>query len=226
MKKYGLREILISSIAVLLPIVAGFIIWDKLPETMTTHFGVGGEADGYASKLFTVVGVPLILLVLHLFCLFITSLDPKAKNQNKKIAYLVLWLAPIISIATMTMLYTYNVGIATSPEVYTLVFVGALFLILGNWLPKTRQNYAVGIKVPWTLDNELNWEKTHRLAGYLWMIGGIMMIIMGITTKAPEIVVIVSIFIVVVIPILYSYYLHAKKRTVKIEKKNVCRKVE
>jgi uncharacterized membrane protein len=92
-----------------------------------------------------------------------------------------------------------------------LVFVGALFLILGNWLPKTRQNYAVGIKVPWTLDNELNWEKTHRLAGYLWMIGGIIMIIMGITTKAPEIVVIVSIFIVVVIPILYSYYLHAKK---------------
>ncbi|SFU97070.1 SdpI family protein [Butyrivibrio sp. INlla21] len=211
MKKYGLREILISSIAVLLPIVAGFIIWDKLPETMATHFGVGGEADGYASKLFTVVGVPLILLVLHLFCLFITSLDPKAKNQNKKIAYLVLWLAPIISIATMTMLYTYNVGIATSPEVYTLVFVGALFLILGNWLPKTRQNYAVGIKVPWTLDNELNWEKTHRLAGYLWMIGGIIMIIVGITTKAPEIVVIVSIFIVVVIPILYSYYLHAKK---------------
>ena len=211
MKKYGLREILISSFAVLLPIVAGFIIWDKLPETMATHFGVGGEADGYASKLFTVVGVPLILLGLHLFCLFITSLDPKAKNQNKKIAYLVLWLAPVISIATMTMLYTYNVGIATSPEVYTLVFVGALFLILGNWLPKTRQNYAVGIKVPWTLDNELNWEKTHRLAGYLWMIGGIIMIIMGITTKAPEIVVIVSIFIVVVIPILYSYYLHAKK---------------
>ena len=211
MKKYGLREILISSIAVLLPIVAGFIIWDKLPETMATHFGVGGEADGYASKLFAVVGVPLILLGLHLFCLFITSLDPKAKNQNKKIAYLVLWLAPIISIATMTMLYIYNVGIATSPEVYALVFVGALFLILGNWLPKTRQNYAVGIKVPWTLDNELNWEKTHRLAGYLWMIGGIMMIIMGITTKAPEIVAIVSIFIVVVIPILYSYYLHAKK---------------
>lgn len=211
MKKYGLREILISSIAVLLPVLAGLIIWDKLPETMTTHFGVGGEADGYASKLFAVVGVPLILLGLHLFCLFITSLDPKAKNQNKKIAYLVLWLVPIISIATMTMLYTYNVGIATSPEVYTLVFVGALFLILGNWLPKTRQNYAVGIKVPWTLDNELNWEKTHRLAGYLWMIGGIIMIIMGITTKAPEIVVIVSIFIVVVIPILYSYYLHAKK---------------
>ncbi len=211
MKKYGLREILISSFAVLLPVLAGLIIWDKLPETMTTHFGVGGEADGYASKLFAVVGVPLILLVLHLFCLFITSLDPKAKNQNKKIAYLVLWLVPIISIATMTMLYTYNVGIATSPEVYTLVFVGALFLILGNWLPKTRQNYAVGIKVPWTLDNELNWEKTHRLAGYLWMIGGIIMIIMGITTKAPEIVVIVSIFIVVVIPILYSYYLHAKK---------------
>ncbi len=211
MKKYGLREILISSFAVLLPVLAGLIIWDKLPETMTTHFGVGGEADGYASKLFAVVGVPLILLVLHLFCLFITSLDPKAKNQNKKIAYLVLWLVPIISIATMTMLYTYNVGIATSPEVYTLVFVGALFLILGNWLPKTRQNYAVGIKVPWTLDNELNWEKTHRLTGYLWMIGGIIMIIMGITTKAPEIVVIVSIFIVVVIPILYSYYLHAKK---------------
>lgn len=211
MKKYGLREILISSFAVLLPVLAGLIIWDKLPETMTTHFGVGGEADGYASKLFAVVGVPLILLGLHLFCLFITSLDPKAKNQNKKIAYLVLWLVPIISIATMTMLYTYNVGIATSPEVYTLVFVGALFLILGNWLPKTRQNYAVGIKVPWTLDNELNWEKTHRLAGYLWMIGGIIMIIMGITTKAPEIVVIVSIFIVVVIPILYSYYLHAKK---------------
>ena len=211
MKKYGLREILISSFAVLLPVLAGLIIWDKLPETMTTHFGVGGEADGYASKLFAVVGVPLILLGLHLFCLFITSLDPKAKNQNKKIAYLVLWLVPIISIATMTMLYTYNVGIATSPEVYTLVFVGALFLILGNWLPKTRQNYAVGIKVPWTLDNELNWEKTHRLAGYLWMIGGIIMIIMGITTKASEIVVIVSIFIVVVIPILYSYYLHAKK---------------
>ena len=86
-----------------------------------------------------------------------------------------------------------------------------MFTIIGNYLPKARQNYTIGIKIPWTLANEENWNRTHRLAGYLWMACGILMIIMCLTRFVPFEWLIGLFLIMVLVPCIYSCWLHVGK---------------
>ena len=90
------------------------------------------------------------------------------------------------------------------------IFVGVIILAFGNYLPKCKQNYTVGIKLPWTLNSEVNWNKTHHLAGYVWMLGGVCMII-GSCIRLQSLPLILSItLLITIVPFLYSYHLYRK----------------
>jgi uncharacterized membrane protein len=91
------------------------------------------------------------------------------------------------------------------------LLIGLLFIIIGNYLPKARQNYTIGIRIPWTLANEENWNRTHRLAGYLWMICGVLMILLCLTRLLPAPWTVGLLLIMVLVPCGYSYWLHARK---------------
>ena len=86
-----------------------------------------------------------------------------------------------------------------------------MIIIIGNYLPKARQNYTIGIKIPWTLANEENWNRTHRLAGYLWMICGILMVLICLTQLVPSEWLIGIILFMTLVPCVYSFWLHTKK---------------
>ena len=88
------------------------------------------------------------------------------------------------------------------------VFIGVLFVIIGNYLPKCKQNYTIGIKIPWTLDNEENWNKTHRFAGFLWVVCGVAIMFTGFFGGVWVFLPIS--FAMVLAPIIYSYLLHRK----------------
>ena len=83
MKKYK-TTIIITTLITLLPIVIGLFLWNKLPDTLATHWGSDGTANGWSSKTFSVFGMPLILTAIHVLCLFVTLNDPKKKNIHKK----------------------------------------------------------------------------------------------------------------------------------------------
>ena len=79
------KMILLTSIATLLPILIGLLLWKQLPDSVATHWSTGNEPDGYSSKAFAVFGLPVIMLILHLVCVIATNIDPKANSINKKI---------------------------------------------------------------------------------------------------------------------------------------------
>ena len=89
--------------------------------------------------------------------------------------------------------------------------MGLILIVVGNYLPKARQNYTIGIRIPWTLASEENWNRTHRLAGYLWVIGGILMIIAALTGIANAKWMLAIFFILALVPFVYSYWLHVKR---------------
>jgi uncharacterized membrane protein len=109
------------------------------------------------------------------------------------------------------MMYPANLGCQLDITFFGELFLGLLFIIIGNYLPKVRQNNTIGIKIRWTLANEENWNRTHRLAGYLWMICGILILILGLTRLLPAGWLIGLVLIMVLVPCLYSWWLHAKK---------------
>lgn len=84
MLKKNKFKVIISSIIILLPILYGIIMWNDLPDIITTHWGADGNADGLSGKVFSVFGTPIILLIFHFVCLLFTSLDKRQKDQNQK----------------------------------------------------------------------------------------------------------------------------------------------
>lgn len=203
-------KLIITSVLTLVPIAVGLILWDRLPETMVTHWGVGNVPNGFSSKPMAVVGLPAFCLIIHWIGLFATKIDPKNKNINPTLFELVLWICPILSIVMSSATYSYALGNKINVQAVVMIILGVGFVAIGNFLPKCRQSHTMGIKLPWTLNDEENWNKTHRISGKLWVAGGIIMIATSFT--ANEFVMIVVILLLVIIPTVYSYMLYRKKK--------------
>ena len=207
-KKY-LKMMIITSIVILLPIVAGLILWNRFPEEVPIHFNMQGEPDGWGSKTTTVFLMPLLLLAFHWICVFVTTLDPKNKNITDKNMNLVLWIIPVLSVFESGLVYSYALGSKIDINIILPIFFGIGFIIIGNFIPKCKQNYTLGIKIPWTLESEENWNYTHRLAGKTWFFGGIMIIALSFL-KNVWIFMAITI-IMVMIPVIGSYLFHKKE---------------
>ena len=200
------KLILITSLLTLLPIPVGLLLWNKFPETMPIHWGITGQADGFASVPTAVFLMPLIMLATHLFCMLVCSLDPGNKNRHQKILHIVLWTVPVICTLSCCGIYALALGVEFSPVLWTTVPMGLLFALIGNYMPKTRMNSTVGIKVPWTYTSEENWNATHRFAGKLWVAGGILMALGGFLPHSWAIGVMFGLILpMTVIPIVYSW---------------------
>lgn len=209
MKKSEYKRVMITtSIMILLPVIVGIVLWNTLPKEIATHFGADGQADGWSSKPMAVFGMPLLMLALQWFAFLVTSNDPKKRNINKKLFVCILWLIPVISLITMISIYAIALGYSVDIGMVTNFLIGILFIIIGNYMHKIKQNYTVGIKIPWTLSSETNWNKTHRLASWLMIIGGILFCINGFFKMTA--VLLVSIILIVVIPVVYSFVLYKK----------------
>ena len=207
--KNNKREMLLTSLACLLPLFAGAALYPRLPETMATHWDFSGNANGWSSRAATVFGLPLFILALHLVCFYAESRETK-KNRNPVLRTVLLWFCPAVSLLGGAV--TLGTGLGYEMHISTVVpvFVGLLFLILGNYLPKIRQNRTVGIKLPWTLQSEENWTRTHRLSGFLWVLCGLVMIPLSLLRLWSGWLFGALLAVMVLIPTVYSYALHRK----------------
>lgn len=209
MKKYR-TTLILTSIVTLLPLFVGLLLWDKLPDQMATHFAMDGTPNGWSGKAATVFGMPIFLLVMQWFGMTVTLQDPKRKNMSEKLLKIILWLIPAISVSGIWVTYGYALGYETSSVTLAYVILGVVFVLVGNYLPKCRQNYTMGIKLPWTLDDEENWNHTHRLAGYLWIASGIIMIVNSFLQK--EWLAFAVLVVAGIVPTIYSFLYYCKHR--------------
>ena len=174
-KKYK-KQLILSSIVILLPIVFGLLLWNQLPDTFATHWGVDGQPDGWSSKGFAIFITPVLLLALHIFAVWITDLTNRGNDQSTKVMNMVFCILPAISLITNGMVYAIALGMTWDVINLMPITFGALFVFIGNYMPKCTRNTTIGIKVKWTLHNDENWNATHRFAGKLWVAGGLVTI--------------------------------------------------
>ena len=212
MIKKNKTQVILSTIVTLLPIVAGLIMWNMLPERIVTHWNASGQADGWSGKSFAIFGLPVIMLAGHWLCILVTAHDPKNSGQNDKIFKIVLWILPITSLITSGAVYAIALGSDISIDLMVRVLIGLMFVMLGNYLPKCKQNHTIGVKITWTLQNEENWNKTHRFTGRLWVLGGIFILAtMFIPMKSYGGVFVVVLLLLSFLPMIYSYVYHRKQ---------------
>ena len=209
------KLLIVTSLLTLLPIPVALLLWDRFPETMAIHWGITGQADGFASPDTIVFTLPLIMLGVHWFCILVTALDKGNRNRNQKLQAIVLWTIPLLTNLSLLGMYALALDLTFSPVAWTMVPMGILFAIIGNYLPKTRMNATMGIKVPWAYSSEENWNATHRFAGKIWVAGGIAIALCALLPlKWATIAMLLLFLILVVLPIAYSwrYYRMQKAR--------------
>lgn len=200
----------VTSTVTLFPILWGVMIWSQLPNQIPIHFNFAGQANSFSSKLLAVIGLPIFLLLVHLFVIFVTSRDPKNQTMNEKMGKVIYWLTPIVSLSLSYLIYSKALGSTTNPSIFVSALLGLIFVMMGNYMPKLKVNHTVGIRLPWTLQSEDNWHKTHRLAGKLWVLGGLILLLDAGLQFAVSYVMGIVILTIVLIPILYSYQLSRK----------------
>ena len=208
MIKKNLNILIITSIVILLPVLAGVVLWDTLPEQIPTHWNAAGEIDGWSSKPFAIFGLPLLMLAMHWLCVLVTAADPKKANHSNKLIHLVLWIIPIISVVLFVLTYVVALGTEVRMEMVMPLLVGFVLTVVGNYLPKCKQSYTIGIKIPWTLHSEENWNRTHRFAGRLWLVCGLGLMLTAFVGGFWLFLPIV--LVMVLAPTVYSYLLHRK----------------
>lgn len=206
MKKMN-RLILMSILCCFFPMILGLFYYPSLPDRMAIHFNFQNVPDNWYPKFIVLFILPLILLIAHVFCLYCTFKDTK-NVENQVMIHIVIWITPVLSNALSMILIAYALGKIINISFFIRFLIALLFIILGNYLPKSRVSNTIGIRLPWTVNNPEVWRKTHRMAGYLWLIGGL--VLLCTLPFDSGVLFIILVFTMVIIPMGYSYYLAHK----------------
>ena len=173
---------ILTSILTLLPLFIGLIFWNKLPDQIATHFLFDGTPDRYSSKAFVVFVIGAYMFVIHMILSLVTAFGSNKYGNMGKIPFRVcLWICPIVAIFVSAIMYTYAAGVHIDVAFCGMLFAAVLFLILGNYMPKTKQNHFMGTRVKWTLESKKNWAHTHRFTGWVMIACGVIFLILAFT---------------------------------------------
>jgi uncharacterized membrane protein len=207
MNKYLKESVLWAFIA--LPYVYLTTIWNKLPDQVPTHFNMEGVANDWSSKTALLFIPGALGIGIYFLMLIIPILDPKKKIQQMGDKYYTLRfiLTIFFSILATYLLNVSNTGSLKNPNML-FALIGMLFAMLGNYLQTLRPNYFIGIRTPWTLENEQVWKNTHHLGGRLWIVGGALITILAFFIKNNHVysnIFGVLILLMVIVPFVFSY---------------------
>jgi uncharacterized membrane protein len=204
---------------ILVPAAYLAIIWNKLPEIIPVHFDMKGHADRYGDKKELFLPV-IILSVLSLFVYFLFTniyrIDPKKYAAENKSRLQRIGFAVAIFMVAMTCMIIYSGVKGGSVFNISIILsgVGLLFAIIGNYMHNIKPNYYAGFRLPWTLNNNENWKKTHALAGRLWFAGGLLLAVICVflTPVISMIIFFTVMTVITIIPGVYSYRLYKKQK--------------
>ncbi len=174
------------------------------------HWGLTGEPDRFADKAFALWMMPAVAVLITAVFVLVPVIEPRRRHLlDSSRLFLTAWVGTML-ILTLAHAVVVLVGAGFDLPVAQVILtaVSLLLALIGNVLGKSRSSFFLGIRTPWTLTSESAWEKTHRLAGWLWVIGGL---VSAALVWFVDLTIVVWVFIGVVavitlIPIVASYF--------------------
>jgi uncharacterized membrane protein len=184
-----------------IPFLYLYYRYPYLPETVATHFGANGQANGYSAKSSLWMILSLVAgagIFVYLLIRFLPLIDPKKGAR-------------------------YSGGVYNKIAILLLAFMAAInfLIIVGAEKNKfsmggVKPNYFIGVRTPWTLENEDNWRSTHQLTGKLWVAGGLTMVLGGLlfSETVSAYILMGTILVMVVVPIAYSFWYYRNQQKI------------
>ncbi|MFK2879113.1 SdpI family protein [Rhodanobacter hydrolyticus] len=177
------RTLIVSAVFVAIAVGVAVWLWPHLPARIPVHWGLGGQVDGYAPRFQVAAMWPLTIIVMAVLTMALPRISPKRFEMESFVGiYAALMLASqgmvlVLDIATLLA----GAGHAVPMAIIAPLAAGVLLMVLGNYMGKLRRNFFAGIRTPWTLASEAVWERTHRLAGWMYVLAGVAMVVLGLT---------------------------------------------
>lgn len=212
-KSQGIIYRILSGILVVLNLVLGVWAYPHMPEKVPSHWNAAGEVNGYSGAFQGAFLLPLVLLAMYILFWVIPKIDPKKANYNRMGR--TFWIIGLATTVFMSVIYWGTLAVAMGyienlPR-WSFSGIGILFVIMGNYFGKIKFNYTLGIRTPWTLANEEVWYRTHRFAGPIWMVGGVLLFVIGILPASWSSPLFFAVILgLTLIPTGYSYFIYKK----------------
>ncbi|HVB63895.1 MAG TPA: SdpI family protein [Nitrolancea sp.] len=189
--------------------VAAIVVWPTVSSRIPVHWNSAGKVDGYGGKAEGLLLLPVIALGIYLLLLFIPRIDPGRANYAQFSGpYLIVRYAVLVMMAAIYGISLMAIkGVGFDMTRVILGIIGLLFIVLGNVMGKVRPNWFVGVRTPWTLSSKRSWVRTHRLAGWLFTLAGLIFLALVPVnvSKALPVIIFCVVGVVAVVPIVYSY---------------------
>lgn len=194
------------------PVAYLLIVWNELPETVPMHWNSKGETDRWGERE-ELLGIALLLpLIIYLSMILMPG--KAVEKMGKKYYQLKFILVFFMSALAILILHSMKSQVLNTPN-SIFILVGLLFVVLGNYFQVIRENYFIGIRLPWTLKNEVVWKRTHEVSGKVLMIGGFGIIIVSSFIKDTKIIdalIFQFIGVLAIASAVYSYVLSKQQK--------------
>lgn len=202
----------------LLPLVYLLVKWETIPDIVPVHFNGAFEPDRYDSKntLWLMAGVISGVSMLTYFLLEnLHRIDPKRKGKELPSVFKKLSVGIVILCSALGLLIIAScIGPAHSFDKLLLPLLGFMFVFIGDLMHSIKPNYFAGIRIPWTLNSDDNWRRTHQFAGKVWFGVGLLMVLLGFVLPITsfQYIVLVAVVLLVALPVGYSYNIYSKEK--------------
>lgn len=203
MKKLLTKVDILSSVLTLCSMIPGALIYSKLPERLPKQFDMNFQPIEYVDKAVFVFLTPAVIAAASLLACALSNFLTR-KNNKDILNELVRFAMPVSAFFVQIITILYVFGRIKHIGTVMCVVVSLTYIILGNYLPKVRRNFLLGIKTPHTLKSETVWKNTHRLAGFMWIVGGIVMLTFALMSK--YLIVCIILMAVNILPVVYSVF--------------------
>jgi len=185
------------------------VTWSSAPDRIPIHWTLSGEPDRFGGKFIGLVGLPLAALGVYLAFLFLPRIDPRRANYEAfRTPYVVIRstiVGLLLAMDVFIQMWVREKLVAT--RVFMPVLAGAVIMLFGNYLPKLKSNWFIGIRTPWTLTSEESWRRTHRLAGWLFVAsGGVIIVASVLDPDKSRVVLFGTLMPTLVSTVVYSYF--------------------
>jgi len=200
-------------------VVAALVIsaasFPHLPATVAVHWDTNGTPNGYSSREFAALLVPAIMLALVVLFASVPRISPRGFEVERAsrgyaaiVTIILLFLLAVHVVIILTAM-----RIAPSIPVVMPLLIGILFAVVGNYLPKMRRNFFIGVRTPWALADEDVWYRTQRIAGIAFVTAGVALMSVGpfVRGTAFNVLMVVVVIAITVVPVVYSFFAYRAK---------------
>lgn len=210
-------KVIASLLLCLLPVVIGLFLYPRLPDEIPVLFNFSGQADSWWPKLQVIFVLPLILTLLDAVALFATFRDNQKDHLSHPVMNFLYWLIPGIELVIMCVLYLYALDVPLEIDRLIPSLVGLLLILLGNLLPKAKQNSVFGIRTSWSMEDPENWIQSNRFGSRVIILAGLAGILISLFVRNQTLAIVLPLVlysISSILPIYYSWRFARKKKAI------------